>query len=264
MSGLLETSRIPVSLLPERSIVEAARDEGIKLDQLKPARVGRDAVFEETAMARRVLGSALQRWREVAPSWRRLNFTMQHQEQTEWCWAAASVSVSRHYDQQTGWTQCKMVNAEKGLQACCEDGSSVACNKPNVLDSPLNRAEVLDHKQDGSAAYDMIRQEIDAGRPLAWRIGWSGGGGHFAVIEGYQSSGEEWVAVEDPWYGVSDVAVSTLTGGMYQGSGSWTHTYFTRPQQIWPVVAHEVRLPLEIWERARAEEAGIGDEVEVR
>jgi len=166
---------------------------------------------------------------EAEPSWTRLSFTMQHQEQTEWCWAATSVSVARHYDARTTWTQCRMVGAEKQVDTCCEDGSSAACNQPNVLDAPLSRAGALDHKDRGRADFDTIRREIDAGRPLAWRVGWSGGGGHFAVIEGYQEAGDEWVAVEDPWYGASDVSVAALTDGVYQGSGSWTHTYFTRP-----------------------------------
>jgi hypothetical protein len=257
MSALLEASRIAVPLLPERLIVEAARDEGIELDALKPALVGRDAVFAEPDLAGRVLEGAVRRWRERAPSWTRLNFTMQHQQQTEWCWAATSVSVSSHYDAQSGWTQCGMVNAEKGLDLCCEAGSSAPCNQPNVLDSPLTRAEVLDHKQSGPAAYDAIRGEIDAGRPLAWRVGWSGGGGHFAVIEGYQRFGAKWVAVDDPWYGSTDVALSTLTEGTYQGSGSWTHSYFTRPPPIRSLVLDEMRLPWEIWERVRAEDAGI-------
>ena len=148
-----------------------------------------------------------------------------------------------------------MVDAEKGLTTCCEDGTSTACNQPNRLDDSLKRVGVLDHKQAGSVGYEVIRREIDAGRPLPWRIGWSGGGGHFAVIEGYQSGGDEWVAVEDPWWGRSDVAVSTVLGGMYQGSGSWTHTYFTRPQSVEP--QHEIRLPREIWERLLAEESRV-------
>jgi Papain-like cysteine protease AvrRpt2 len=115
MSALLEASAIPVSLVPERLIVEAARDEGIRLDQLEPMPAGNDAVLAEFEIARRVLVSAIGRWRDLAPSWTRLGFTMQHQEQSEWCWAATSVSVAVYYDSQTGWTQCTMVNAEKGL-----------------------------------------------------------------------------------------------------------------------------------------------------
>jgi hypothetical protein len=160
--------------------------------------------------------------------WSRLDFTMQCQKQTQWCWAATSVSVAAHYDPHSRWSQCDMVNAEKGLDLCCREGASNACNKPNVLDSPLRRADVLDHKEPAPASFDAIRREIDAGRPLAWRIRWDGGGGHFAVIEGYQRDGEPWVAVEDPHWGSSDVPVSMLTGGSYQGTGRWTHTYFTR------------------------------------
>ncbi len=169
---------------------------------------------------------------ESDASWVRLNFTMQDQSQTLWCWAATTVSVAAYYDPQSDWTQCAMVNAVKELTTCCGDGSSIECDEANVLDAPLSRADVLDHKERGSVGYDVIRQETDAGRPIAFRIRWSGGGGHFAVIEGYRGSGDEFVAVDDPdpGYDAVDISVSALTDGKYQGTGSWTHTYFTRPQ----------------------------------
>jgi hypothetical protein len=165
----------------------------------------------------------------AAPSWRRLSFAMQRQLQTQWCWAATTVSVARYYDGRTGWTQCGMVDAELGQRGCCHDGGSARCNRPHVLDSPLARARVLERKRSEPVGYSAIRTEIDAGRPVAWRIGWRGGGGHFAVIEGYQRTGGQWVAIDDSWYGQSDVEVATLTGGRYQQTGTWTHTYFTRP-----------------------------------
>jgi hypothetical protein len=167
---------------------------------------------------------------ELDPRWVRLNFTMQDQRQRLWCWAATTVSVAAFYDPRSEWTQCELVNAVKGLTTCCEDGTTSECDDVNVLDAPLSRAGVLDHKHRGSVGYDVIRQETDAGRPLAFRIRWSGGGGHFAVIEGYRVSGDEFVAVDDPdpGYDAIDIAVSTLTGGKYLGTGSWTHTYFTR------------------------------------
>jgi hypothetical protein len=167
--------------------------------------------------------------RTVAPSWKRLTFTMQRQQQTQWCWAATSVSVARYYDGTTGWTQCGMVDAELKQRGCCHDGRSARCNRPHVLDAPLARADVLGRKHNGAVGYSAIRSEIDAGRPVAWRIGWSGGGGHFAVIEGYQRQSGQWVAIDDPWYGASDLEVATLVDGMYQQTGTWTYTYFTRP-----------------------------------
>jgi Papain-like cysteine protease AvrRpt2 len=257
MGRLLAESRIPVSLVPERLIVDAARDQGVRLDQLAPAE--RDAALEEPGIAGRVLESAIERWRELAASWVRLDFTMQNQSQRLWCWAATTVSVSAYYDPQSEWTQCAMVNAEKGLATCCEDGSSDECDQTSVLDAPLRRADVLDHKQRGPVGYDLIRREIDAGRPLAFRVRWSGGGGHFAVIEGCQSLGDEWIAVEDPepGYTAVDLSFSTLTAGMYRGRGSWTHSYFTRPQSIRPLEPDEVRAALDFGERVPGEDSAV-------
>jgi hypothetical protein len=75
------------------------------------------------------------------------------------------------------------------------------------------------------------------------------------VIEGYQRYAGRWVTVDDSWYGQSDVAVSALTGGTYQGTGTWSHTYFTRrpPWPVPPLVAAEVRFPWEIWQRVVVE-----------
>jgi hypothetical protein len=257
MTGLLEASRIPVSVGLERAIVEAARDEVVRLDQLKPVPVGSDTVLlADVETARRVLARAVEHWREAAPGWTRLKFPMQLQLQSQWCWAATSVSVSSYYDSQAGWTQCAMVNAQKGLTTCCEDGSSEPCNTPNVLSGPLRRADVLDRKEQGSVDYEAVRREIDAGRPLGVRVEWGDTHtGHFIVIEGYQRSGDERVAVEDPFAGPFDLSFATLTEGLYQGTGFWTHTYFTRPQRIRPPVPNEIRLPSEIWERVRAEDS---------
>src|SRR5262249_24760035 len=156
------------------------------------------------------------------------------QLQDKWCWAATAVSVASFFEPNTQWTQCAMANAEMGQTTCCVDGWTLPCDRFKVLDRPLCRAEVLDHKQEGSIDYDAIRGEIGAGRPLASRVGGEGGGGHFAVIEGYRSDGPEWVAIDDPLYGPSDVTLSSLLGGTYQGSGRWTHTYFTRPRPPTP------------------------------
>ena len=79
VSGLLEASRVPLWLVAEALIVKAARDEGIRLDQLEAEAAGREAVLSESEMARRVFGSAIERWRDRAASWTRLSFTMQHQ-----------------------------------------------------------------------------------------------------------------------------------------------------------------------------------------
>lgn len=171
---------------------------------------------------------ALEMVRPHAPPWSRLEFAMEHQQQTFWCWAATSVSVSHFYGGESDWTQCGMVNAERRLTTCCADGRANGCNVPNVLDSPLRRAQVLDRWQRGSVSFDRIRGEIDAGRPLAWRIEWPDGTGHFAVIEGYQPSSRQLLTVKDSWSGSVDVPFQMLARGRYRGNGKWTHSYFTK------------------------------------
>jgi hypothetical protein len=73
---------------------------------------------------------------------------------------------------------------------------------------------------------DVVRTEIDGGRPLGVRIGWSGGGGHFVIVEGYKPCPEQRVAIDDPWYGASDLTYNAFVSS-YQGTGSWTHSYTT-------------------------------------
>ena len=160
------------------------------------------------------------------PSWARLQFAVQHQLQDQWCWAAVSTSIAVHYGS-TKWTQCSVVDKELGQSSCCVDGSTSVCDQPWYLDRALKRVGAFKKAESGRPKdLDKVRQEIDAKRPVGIRIGWSGGGGHFITVEGYRSDGGS-IAVEDPWYGASDIPFASMGGG-YQGSGSWTHTYYTR------------------------------------
>jgi len=159
--------------------------------------------------------------------WRRLAFTMQHQQQTNWCWAATAASVASFYDAATRWSQCRVAGTNTGFSDCCGGGASGHCNVASVLTTPLTIVGHLASWQSGSVAFGTVRSQIDANTPVCLRIGWSGGGGHFIAIDGYLQGSTRFVSVDDPWYGPSDVAVTTL-GGTYQGSGSWTHTYFVR------------------------------------
>jgi Papain-like cysteine protease AvrRpt2 len=163
--------------------------------------------------------------RRAPPVWERLRFDMQHQEQDQWCWAAVSTSIANHYAGAARWTQCRVAGAELGLATCCEHGA--ACNRSWYLDRALRRTNTLDRVKN-SPPSDMraVRSEIHGQRPLGVRIGWSGGGGHFVVVEGYRQDLGAF-AVEDPWYGTSDVSAEALRF-RYQGSGRWTHSYYTR------------------------------------
>jgi len=156
----------------------------------------------------------------------RLPFTVESQEQTQWCWAAIAASVSKYYDSTGNWKQCELANHELGQQTCCDDGATPQCNRPWRLDYALHTAGNLENWSEGATSVVGIRAEVDAERPLGIRIGWQGGGGHFIVVAGYGAGADPLLAIEDPWLGQRDVNYSTLLT-TYDGTGSWTHSYFT-------------------------------------
>ncbi|MBC8090196.1 MAG: hypothetical protein H7Z40_23300 [Phycisphaerae bacterium] len=159
---------------------------------------------------------------------RQLAFNMQAQTQTNWCWAATSTSVSRYYWNGSSWTQCRVANGELGFSNCCNSMVPTACNVPWFLDRALTRTRNFLSIVSGTITFQQVRTEINAGRPVGARIGWSGGGGHFMVIYGYSTvDGVNYLDIDDPIYGKSHLTMADFTSD-YQGSGSWTHTYFTK------------------------------------
>src|SRR5262245_55532768 len=159
-------------------------------------------------------------------AWRRLDFSMQHQQQTNWCWAAVSTSVALFYNPASTWTQCAVANGELGRNDCCGTGASGPCNVYGFLGSSLTRVGHLDHQTGSTSTFAQVQSEVNGGRPLCVRTAWSGGGAHFLAIIGYRILSNI-LAVDDPWYGKSDVSYSTFLTA-YQGTGSWTHSYFTQ------------------------------------
>lgn len=160
------------------------------------------------------------------PVWRTVGvFTMEAQSQTEWCWAAVTVSVSMFYSTMSTWSQCSLVNDQLGQTTCCANGSTTQCNQPYYLDLSLTRTGNLASVTTGTATMAQVQSEIDANRPLGVRIGWPNGGGHFVVIDGYSTPND--LDIQDPWYGPSTIDYNTFLTA-YQGTGSWTHSYRTK------------------------------------
>jgi len=156
-----------------------------------------------------------------------LAFTMQQQLQTEWCWAATSTSVSLFYDPvNSPWTQCTVVNAEQSQTTCCQNGASAACNVSWYLDKALTRTKNLNYYVSNSLSISDLDLELSNGRPMGARIGWAGGGGHFNVLAG-ASTTDSRVHVHDPIYGDLDYDYNSYCT-KYQGSGTWTHSYYTQ------------------------------------
>jgi hypothetical protein len=153
---------------------------------------------------------------------------MQPQQQSNWCWAATGASVALFYQPGSGWTQCGVADGELGRNDCCGAGASGPCNVYGYLDQALTVVGHFDRWVSGIATTAQIENEVTFARPLGIRVAWSGGGAHFLVIKGqYSAGGIDYVSVDDPIYGRSDVNYATLQTA-YRGSGTWTHTYYTK------------------------------------
>ena len=159
-----------------------------------------------------------------------LSFTMEQQLQTEWCWAATSTSVSVFYDPvNSPWSQCTVVNAEQAQTTCCQNGASSKCNVSWYLEKALTRTKNLNYYVNNSLSISDLDKELKNGRPMGTRIGWAGGGGHFNVLGG-ASTKDSRVHVHDPIYGDLDYDYNSYCT-KYQGTGTWTHSYYTQTYQ---------------------------------
>jgi hypothetical protein len=167
-------------------------------------------------------------WGGVLAPWRLLGLHVPHQEQDRWCWAATADGIACCYQPGSTWTQCLIANAGLGRTDCCGNAASAGCNVYGYLDRALTTVGHFERMAEEVASFWAVIGEIEADRPMGVRVAWPGGGAHFVAIGGYREFPDEYLHVEDPWYGPSQVPHATLARG-YQGTGSWTHTYWTKP-----------------------------------
>ena len=192
-----------------------------------------------------ILDNSSGSFRLLYPS-RVLPINVQHQEQSNWCWAAAGSAVGGFYDN-TSYSQCwivttvfKRLDKERGTHIfdnvnCCgpDDPSAQPCNGESGADQAMNTPnQHFDHNVGRPLTFDELRSEIDNGRPFCAEISWSGGGGaHFVVIAGYGFTGNPPVGSifgKDPFYGNTWIGYSDFATH-YQGSGSWVSSTLSKP-----------------------------------
>jgi Papain-like cysteine protease AvrRpt2 len=169
---------------------------------------------------------------------KKLNFRIQMQEQSEWCWAAVAASVERYFNPASTLQQCDVANrvfpkefptvhlppSDCGCccKCCCDPES---CNRPAELEIALQQVHKWRNTLKRPLTFEEIQREIDRGRPVGVGITWASGGGHFVVLRGYRllRSGSWQVYVADPLNasGLLDLDEFTMA---YYGDGAWTET----------------------------------------
>jgi hypothetical protein len=169
-----------------------------------------------------------------APVTKKLDFAMQAQAQTQWCWAAVSSSVAGFYrpsgtDPNPDFTQCRLAGwafAPPGKpDECCKDGGSSTCNRPYKTRLALQHVkhlhEVLEHR----LSFEKIQEEIVGDRPVGVSIGWTRGGGHAVTITGYTTIEDaQYIQVQDP--GGATKKLVRLTS--FPKGGTWRRTFTTQ------------------------------------
>jgi len=155
----------------------------------------------------------------------RLQFAMQPQERTNWCWAAVAASVAAFYQPGTDWTPILVAENELGRSDCCGSRGSRPCNVYWYVNKALARVGHFESMITATASFEEVSAAIDMGRPVGIWVTWRGGGAHFLVIDGVLMNDS--YAVDDPTYGESDISELALKTA-YQTRGTWKWTYFTK------------------------------------
>jgi len=155
-------------------------------------------------------------------TWRKLNITMQQQQQTNWCWAASGNTIATYY----GYTysQNQFCNAAFGrsINSSCPNSQATLGDVQNGLSwIGINPGSYVS----GYLRYTTVQTEVDAGRPMETRIQWSSGGGHMHVVYGYDT-GNNWVYWGDPWPSNYRYNWADYWYYVNNSSFSWTHSLY--------------------------------------
>lgn len=140
-----------------------------------------------------------------------LTVTPYKQEQSNWCWAAASKTIVKY---QTGKivAQCTLVKNGTGSSSC----SNVAGTKTNVKNALY--ANGVNKGSEVTLSWNTVVAQMDANRPVYSSIRWTAGGGHAHVIRGYYSTGySSGVSYVDPASGTT----TSREWGTYVSNSQW-------------------------------------------
>lgn len=153
---------------------------------------------------------------------KRLNITMQAQQKTNWCWAAAGNTIATWFGR--SYSQNQFCNA--------------AFNRQQGYDCPNNQANLANVQTglrwagissgsyvSGWLQYSTVQTEINANRPVETRIQWSNGGGHMHVIYGYDTA-NSWVYWGDPWPSSDRYNWASHAWYVDNSTFSWTHSLY--------------------------------------
>jgi hypothetical protein len=151
---------------------------------------------------------------------------MFNQEQRNWCWAA-SAQMILHYYGSMSLRQCDLANWAFGVGGCCNAPSSSLCDQP-ISDAKISQLFSAYGLQSsytaGTVPSGVLQFEIDLNRPVQVAYSWTGGGGHVAVVIGWDTNATgTFLRVNDPAQGSGGFYYSDLLTAY--GLGVWDATW---------------------------------------
>jgi hypothetical protein len=172
-----------------------------------------------------------------------MRFEVEKQKRGNWCWAAVTNSLLSFFDAANGMTQCEIVQecfrVTPGYQTetdCCQHAGRAECNREYALDQALDLMQLRYSYCNYPLTLEEIREQINQGVPVAARIAWRGGGGHFVVITAVVTDPNDeqqaWLRIANPKDQVASYIPYRRFLTRYAGDGKWTHSYlFERQRQ---------------------------------
>ena len=125
-----------------------------------------------------------------------LNVQLIGQKTNMWCWAASGEMTMKFLGHDV--TQCAQANYRFGYTNCCNSPTPSQCVQggwPQFSHWGFSSQ----YTSWGTAlSFTQLQQQIDAGAPVPFSWGWTGGGGHMMVAIGYNSS-TNMVYINNPW-----------------------------------------------------------------
>jgi hypothetical protein len=162
-----------------------------------------------------------------------LQFAMQCQGETNWCWLAAAASVADFFATgpyvQCGLAQQLVTGLPPGV-GCCASPVPSDCNKSGFPSAALTQVSHSQGSYANLAPFVDIQNEIRKGNPVVLRIIYAGSGvSHIiVVIDAFDQGGQQIFEVDDP-DGPLRRTVLYNAGTYRNASISWGRTYYTKP-----------------------------------
>ncbi|MER5494878.1 papain-like cysteine protease family protein [Streptomyces sp. NPDC002454] len=153
---------------------------------------------------------------------KQLDITMQAQEKTNWCWAAAGNTIAAWYGRTYSQNQFCNAAFNRSQNTQCPNSQATLAN----VQTGLRWAGVAPGSYvNGWLRYATLQTEINANRPVETRIQWSSGGGHMHVLYGYDDS-RNWVYWGDPWKTSQRYSWAAHDWYVNNSTFSWTHSLY--------------------------------------